>query len=90
MSSLVHTDHFAWALALLGTSQAFPRNQVNGISARLWHLVNLPAGTDIRRSRVQIGALDREVRRLTVQLEHQRPHHHAEKRTTPTTTYPPR
>jgi uncharacterized membrane protein YciS (DUF1049 family) len=36
---------------------------------RLWHLINLPAGTDVQRLRVQIGALDRQVRRLTLQLD---------------------
>jgi len=42
---------------------------VNGVAARVWHLVNLPAGTDVHRLRKQIGALDRDVRRLTFQLE---------------------
>jgi hypothetical protein len=41
---------------------------VNGVSARVWHTVNLPAGTDVQRLRVQIGQLDREVRRLRLQL----------------------
>ena len=44
-------------------------NGVNEVAARVWHLVNLPAGTDIHRLRKQIGALDRDVRRLTLQLE---------------------
>ena len=44
-------------------------NGVNGVAARVWHLVNLPAGTDIQRLRKQIGALDRDVRRLSLQLE---------------------
>ena len=44
-------------------------NGVNGVAARVWHLVNLPAGTDLQRLRVQIGALDRDVRRLSLQLE---------------------
>ena len=34
--------------------------------------VGLPAGSDISRLRAQIGGLDREVRRLTVQLETER------------------
>ena len=42
---------------------------VNGVAARVWHLVNLPAGTDVHRLRKQIGALDRDVRRLSLQLE---------------------
>jgi hypothetical protein len=31
---------------------------------QLWHLLNLPAGSDVRRLRRQLGDLDREVRLL--------------------------
>ena len=31
--------------------------------------MNLPAGTDLQRLRMQVGALDREVRRLSLQLD---------------------
>jgi len=31
--------------------------------------MNLPAGTDFRWLRMQVGALDREVRRLSLQLD---------------------
>ena len=34
--------------------------------------MNLPAGSDVSRLRTQIGALDREVRRLGLQLEAER------------------
>jgi phage host-nuclease inhibitor protein Gam len=32
-------------------------------------MMNLPASTDVQRLRRQVGELDREVRRLTLQLE---------------------
>lgn len=67
--ALVRTSQFADASALIARTRRLAHNQVNGISARLWHLVNLPAGTDLQQLRVQLGALDREVRRLTLQLE---------------------
>ena len=54
--------------ALFGVRRAVS-DGVNGVAARVWHLVNLPAGTDVHRLRKQIGALDRDVRRLTLQLE---------------------
>ena len=41
----------------------------NAIAARVWHLMNLHAGTDMQRLRMQVGALDREVRRLSLQLD---------------------
>jgi hypothetical protein len=72
LESLVRTGEFSRAVAVVTRAQAFAREQANEVSARLWHLVNLPAGTDVRRLRAQVGALDREVRRLTLQLERER------------------
>ena len=69
---LVRTPGFTTGVALLRRAQALSRDAVQGLTARAWHLVNLPAGTDVRRLHAQIGALDREVRRLTVQLERER------------------
>jgi hypothetical protein len=70
--SLVRTPGFATGVTLLRRAQVLARDTARGVSARAWHLVNLPAGSDLARLRAQIGALDREVRRLTVQLETER------------------
>jgi len=70
--SLVRTPQFATGIGLLRRAQNLAKDTARGVSARAWHLVNLPAGTDLARLRAQIGALDREVRRLTVQLETER------------------
>ena len=69
---LVRTPSFAVGTALLRRAQALARSSAEGVTARAWHLLNLPAGSDVSRLRTQIGALDREVRRLTVQLELER------------------
>jgi hypothetical protein len=69
---LVRTPSFAVGAAVLRRAQALARSSAEGVTARAWHLLNLPAGSDVRRLRTQIGALDREVRRLTVQLELER------------------
>jgi hypothetical protein len=69
---LVRTPSFAVGTAVLRRAQALARSSVEGVTARAWHLLNLPAGSDVSRLRTQIGALDREVRRLTVQLELER------------------
>ncbi len=69
---LVRSEYFSLATALVRRAQTVAGRSVQGLSARAWHLVNLPAGSDISRLRAQIGALDREVRRLTVQLENER------------------
>ena len=79
LESLVRTNQFARGAALAARTQSFGRRQANGLSARAWHLVNLPAGTDLARLRTQVGALDREVRRLALRLEQERAQGHDER-----------
>jgi hypothetical protein len=69
---LVRTPGFAVGAALVGRARSVARGAARGLTARAWHLVNLPAGSDVSRLRSQVGALDREVRRLTVALETER------------------
>jgi hypothetical protein len=49
------------------------RKAANGVgdalTRRLWHLLNLPAGSDVARARRQVAALDREVRNLSLKLD---------------------
>ena len=71
LESVVRTDQFAQATALGLRAQAALTRRANDVAAKVWHLVNLPAGTDVLRLRAQVGALDREVRRLTLALEQQ-------------------
>jgi hypothetical protein len=65
---MVRTGEFARATALLARTRGLVDSQVRGVTARVWHMANLPAGSDVQRLRVQIGQLDREVRRLRLQL----------------------
>jgi hypothetical protein len=88
LESLVRTEEFVRAVALAQSAQATARQQAATVSARLWHLVNLPAGTDVARLRAQLGALDREVRRLSLQLEQERANHRVERRSDPPTDPP--
>jgi hypothetical protein len=69
VEAVVHTNQFARMTAMTARVRRWVGFEVNGVAARLWHLINLPAGTDVQRLRVQIGALDRQVRRLTLQLD---------------------
>jgi hypothetical protein len=70
--AFVRTPTFAQGAAVVQRAQKLARSTVRGVTARAWHLVNLPAASDVSRLRAQIGALDREVRRLTLQLESER------------------
>jgi hypothetical protein len=68
LEALVRTGEFAHATALAARARRLVGKQVGGVTAPVWHMANLPAGTDVQRLRVQIGQLDREVRRLRLQL----------------------
>src|SRR3954468_21058741 len=87
--SLVRTPGFALGAAVLRRAQTLARDSAQGLTARAWHLLNLPAGSDVGRLRAQIGALDREVRRLTLQLESEQ-HRPARPTLPPTTEKDPR
>jgi hypothetical protein len=68
LEEFVRTDRYAELTAALAQLQGLVTGGVRGATTWFWHLVNLPAGTDVQRLRRQIGALDREVRRLSLQL----------------------
>jgi hypothetical protein len=67
--NLVRTPEFNVGAALVRRAQNLAKDSARSLTARAWHLINLPAGSDVSRLRAQIGSLDREVRRLTLQLE---------------------
>jgi hypothetical protein len=69
---LVRTPGFHVGVSLVRRAQTLARGSARDLTARAWHLLNLPAGSDVTRLRAQIGALDREVRRLGLQLEAER------------------
>jgi outer membrane murein-binding lipoprotein Lpp len=70
--TFVRTPTFSVGVTMLRRAEGLVRGSLRGATARAWHLVNLPAGTDVSKLRAQIGALDREVRRLALQLEAER------------------
>ena len=43
--------------------------RVEGVSKRGLHLLNLPAGTDIRRLREQLARMDRRLLQISKELE---------------------
>ena len=69
LESLVQTGEFA-ALVGLGTHlRAEVIRRVERQSSRLWHLANLPAGSDIRRLREQLVRVDRRLVAMAKELE---------------------
>jgi hypothetical protein len=78
VNDVTHSEEFARLAALLGVAGYTVRSVADGLAARGWHALNLPAGTDIRRLGLQLGALDREVRLLGLELERSRSHRDGE------------
>ncbi|SFT82238.1 hypothetical protein SAMN05660657_03279 [Geodermatophilus amargosae] len=69
---LIRSKEFAQAVAFLAGADRTVRAGLGRLAARAWHAVNLPAGTDVKRLRQQVGALDRDLRLLSLQLQRDR------------------
>jgi hypothetical protein len=72
LSAIVTNADTHTALAAVVRVRRFVGRRLEGITGGLWHVAGLPSRSDVRRLRTQIGQLDREVRRLSVQLELER------------------
>jgi hypothetical protein len=66
---LVRTPAFALTLELVQKTTAKVGTAAERRTRRLWHTINLPAGTDVRKLRRQVGDLDHEVRLLRAVVE---------------------
>jgi hypothetical protein len=64
LEALSRRDEFAIAVGLLRTAQGALGRRYERESRRALHLLNLPAGSDVRALRNQIASLERQVREL--------------------------
>lgn len=71
-AQVTRTQEFAQVAAVVTSVNKAVRSEAGRLQARAWHAMNLPAGTDVQRLRTQLGALDREIRLLTLELERER------------------
>jgi hypothetical protein len=69
VESVVHSPEFVATARWATDARARFRAGFAQAGEGMWHLVNLPAASDITRLRRQLGALDRDVRHLTLELE---------------------
>jgi hypothetical protein len=69
LESAVQTQQFATVLSTALRLQGETRRFIERRSRRVWHLMNLPAGSDVTRLREQVVTLDRRVRELSHALE---------------------
>ena len=68
VEAVVQNPSFAQGTALVGQVRRAMGARVESANARLLHLVNLPASTDVQRLNRQVGDLDHEIRRLRREL----------------------
>jgi len=69
LQDVTHSGTFAEALGLATRTRAGVRREFERRTRRLWHLANLPAGSDVAQLRRQVAALDRELRQMRRALE---------------------
>lgn len=72
VEELVHGETFSATLVVVQKVKRGVKDNVERRTRQVWHLVNLPAGSDVRRLRGQIGDLDHEVRQLRSSLDRER------------------
>ena len=68
----VHSDTYFDLISELTRGKTMLTETMEGFSKRIWHLANLPAGTDVRRVREQLARMERRVIELSKELEEQR------------------
>jgi hypothetical protein len=68
IESAVHSNTYFDLVAQANRARARAGGAVEGVSRRGLHLLNLPAGTDIRRVREQLARMERRMNALTDEL----------------------
>ena len=61
----VRSDAYFDVVAQVNKTTARLSGAVEGVSKRGWHLLNLPAGSDIRRLRQQLARMERRLDQLS-------------------------
>jgi hypothetical protein len=69
VESAVHSDAYFDVVAELNHAKRRLTDAVESVSKRGLHLLNLPAGTDIRRVREQLARMDRRLLLISKELE---------------------
>ncbi len=65
----VRSDSYFDAVTVANRVQRKTTETLEGLSRRGLHLLNLPAGTDVRRVREQLSRMERRLNRLADDLE---------------------
>jgi hypothetical protein len=69
VEAAVHSDSYFDLVAVAQRRQRQVKGLAEGISRRGLHLLNLPAGSDVRRLREQLARMDRRLSHVVKELE---------------------
>ena len=69
VEAAVHSETYFDAVAELSRARRGLTDALESVSKRGLHLLNLPAGTDIRRLREQLARMDRRLLQISKELE---------------------
>jgi hypothetical protein len=69
VEAAVHSETYFDFVAIAQRRQRQTKALTEGVSRRALHLLNLPAGSDIRRLREQLARMDRRLSRIAKELE---------------------
>ena len=72
VEAAVRSDAYFDVVAELNRAKRQLTDAVEGVSKRGLHLLNLPAGTDVRRVREQLARVDRRLVEISKELEQAR------------------
>jgi hypothetical protein len=75
LESALHSDTYFDLVTEILRAKARTERTLEGLSRRTLHLVNLPAGSDIRRVREQLTRMERRLAELSRELEEARGAH---------------
>jgi hypothetical protein len=68
VEAAVHSDTYFDVVATAQRRQRDAKALAEGVSRRCLHMLNLPAGSDVRRLREQLARMDRRLSRMAKEL----------------------
>jgi len=69
VEAAVRTDTYFDLMSKATRTTASAKRKVAGTSTRALHLLNLPAGTDVKRMRAQLSRMERRINQLSERVE---------------------
>jgi hypothetical protein len=69
LESALHSDAYFDLVSELMRARSRTERTLEGTSRRLLHMLNLPAGSDVRRLREQLGRMERRLAQISKELD---------------------